>query len=129
MSEPLDPGLFANLDPLRLAGSRCGECSTVQFPAALQCAHCAADTLERIVLPERGEVWTWTVQRFAPKEPYQVGGPVFVPFAVGYVDLGEVLVETVLLEGRQPLSIGTSVHLVQQAVPGEDDTWSFAFSA
>ncbi|WP_410606105.1 Zn-ribbon domain-containing OB-fold protein [Amycolatopsis sp. lyj-109] len=41
-----------------------------------------------MTLPAEGTLWTWTVQRFAPKSPPYVppaGG--FRPFALGYVEL------------------------------------------
>jgi len=41
-----------------------------------------------VTLPAEGVLWTWTVQRFAPKSPPYVppaGG--FEPFALGYVEL------------------------------------------
>jgi uncharacterized OB-fold protein len=49
-------------------------------------------------LSDRGTVWGFTVQRFAPKSPpYVVPEGGFVPFAVGYVELPEgVKVEAVL---------------------------------
>ena len=37
-------------------------------------------------------MWTWTVQRFAPKAPYLAASP-YEPFALAYVDLGPVKVE------------------------------------
>jgi uncharacterized OB-fold protein len=37
-----------------------------------------------------GTLWTWTVQRYAPKSPPYVPPPGgFRPFAVGYVELPE----------------------------------------
>jgi len=49
-------------------------------------------------LSDRGTVWGFTVQRFAPKSPpYVVPEGGFVPFAVGYVELPEgIKVEAVL---------------------------------
>ena len=51
-----------------------------------------------VELSDRGTVWGFTVQRFAPKSPpYVVPEGRFVPFAVGYVELPEgVKVEAVL---------------------------------
>lgn len=122
--DPLAPELFASLEPLTLAGSRCRACATVQFPAATQCAHCASEDTERIDLPRHGAVWTWTVQRFEPKPPYVAPPGGFAPFAVGYVDLGEVMVETVLL-GDEP-AIGAAVELTRTPAGGTD-VFTFAF--
>lgn len=125
----LSPEIFATTDPLRLAGSRCLNCGHVQFPPGEHCPGCAGGEGRRFALPEHGVVWTWTVQRFAPKAPYVVADDGFAPFAVGYVDLGCVLVESVLLGPLDELSIGASVHLVSHDLGGSDDVQSYAFSA
>lgn len=127
---PVDASLFASLDPPRLLGSRCGSCATVVFPAAGSCPRCSQAAMVPHALADRGAVWTWTVQGFAPKPPYvpPVGG--FTPFPVGYVDLGEVLVEGHLLVDREHLDIGTPVRLVLEpvvsAAGGEVVTYAFA---
>ena len=51
-----------------------------------------------VALPATGSVWSCTVQRIRPKPPYE-GPDDFEPFAVGYVDLGPVRVES-RLEGK-----------------------------
>lgn len=123
---PLAPELFASLDPLVLAGSRCAACATVQFPPARQCAHCASEDATPIELPTQGRIWTWTVQRFAPKSPYVAPPGGFTPYAVGYVDLGEVLVESLLEIGDGSPQIGAEVHLVRAAAGGGRFTYAFA---
>jgi uncharacterized OB-fold protein len=41
-----------------------------------------------VTLPAEGTLWTWTVQRFAPKSPpYVPPADGFRPFALGYVEL------------------------------------------
>lgn len=81
----------------RLVGSTCGRCGTVTFPAQASCPRCTATDTTATLLPERGVLWAYTVQAFPPKEPYvEAGGP-FRPFGVGYVDLGDVLVESRLV--------------------------------
>jgi uncharacterized protein len=129
LSTFLAPELFSSTEPLVLAGSRCRSCANVQFPASDQCASCADGSTDRISLPDRGTIWTWTVQRFAPKSPYQVPREGFTPFVVGYVDLGEVLVESVIVGDVDGLQIGQPVRLIRHPVPGTDATWSFAFRA
>ncbi|HEX3611987.1 MAG TPA: OB-fold domain-containing protein [Sporichthyaceae bacterium] len=126
MSRPLAPELFASLDPLALAGSRCTACATVQFPAARQCAHCAAEDPAPITLPAQGRIWTWTIQRFEPKAPYLAPADGFLPYAVGYVDLGEVLVESLLQCSDGEPAIGAEVHLVRATAPGGHFTYAFA---
>lgn len=128
--QPVDASLFASLDPPRLLGSRCGSCGTVVFPGAGSCPRCSQAAMEPHALPDRGTVWTWTVQGFAPKPPYVPPPGGFVPFPVGYVDLGEVLVEAHLLVDRSALDIGTPVRLVLEpvvaAAGGQVVTYAFA---
>jgi uncharacterized OB-fold protein len=129
LSTYIAPELFASVQPLLLAGSRCQSCGSVEFPAGDYCASCANDTTVRIRLPDRGSVWTWTVQRFPPKPPYQVSSDDFVPFAVGYVDLGDILVESLLVGDIDRLEIGLPVRLVSHPITGPDGLCSFAFRA
>ncbi|ROZ99063.1 DNA-binding protein [Gordonia sp. OPL2] len=73
-----------------LLGSECTTCGTVGFPASAHCARCATATAAPRELTTRGLVWTYTVQRFAPKSPPYVPPPNgFEPFAMGYVELPE----------------------------------------
>lgn len=44
-------------------------------------------------LPPTGRLWSFTIQRFRPKSPPYAGPDAFVPYAVGYVDLGALVVE------------------------------------
>jgi uncharacterized protein len=119
---PVDATLFASLSPPRLLGSRCAGCATVTFPAAGSCPRCAEPAMTPHPLPDRGTVWTWTVQGFAPKPPYVPPAGGFRPFPVGYVDLGEVLVESHLLAAVDRLRIGLPVRLVLEPVWETDGT-------
>jgi uncharacterized protein len=76
-----------------LVGSACGECSTQTFPAQSGCPRCGSNSVSEVALARTGSVWTWTVQRFAPKAPYLASAP-YEPFALAYVDLGTVKVES-----------------------------------
>jgi uncharacterized OB-fold protein len=108
----VDDRLFASLDPPRLAGSRCGTCGTVTFPVQSSCARCTGSDMTWVELPDRGTLWTWTVQAFEPKLPYRVPESGFTPYGVGYVDLGEVIVESRLAGDSSGLEIGLPMHLV-----------------
>jgi uncharacterized OB-fold protein len=79
-------------------------------------------------LAATGTVWTWTVQRFAPKAPYRAAGS-FAPYAVAYVDLGSVRVES-RLAGKDPESwrIGDRVRLVTGPLdPADPEYQTFWF--
>jgi len=70
--------------------------------------------MARHLLPRRGRLWAWTTQEFPPPCPPYAGptGDAFVPFGVGYVELGgEVKVETRLTEAGG-LRVGMDMELV-----------------
>lgn len=79
----------------RLLGGRCTVCGTHTFPRQGACPKCGAIT-DAAPLPLTGTLWSWTVQRIEPKPPYRSSPGAFEPFAVGYVDLGPVRVESIL---------------------------------
>lgn len=115
-----------------LVGGACSGCGTRMFPASAACPRCGAATIESVGLPTSGTVWSWTVQRFAPKPPFRVPDP-FEPYTVAYVDLGPVKVES-RLTGRpvDAWAIGDEVRLTVLPLPGEAPSepsarWTFAF--
>ena len=86
------------------------------------------DDLAQVELADRGTLWTWTVQAFEPKAPYRAplpGG--FVPYGVGYVDLGDVIVESRLTGDPGEFSIGMAMRLT--LLPLWDDVVTYAFGA
>ena len=123
----------ADPDPLdettgepRIVGARCTTCDAVAFPLRPSCLACGG-SVERILLPRNGELWTWTTQGFEPKAPY-VGEPgEFVPYAVGYVELpGALRVEGLLTESDPArLRIGQAMEVVA-IVQGGVRTYAFA---
>lgn len=121
----IDETLFASVEPPLLAGSRCADCGTVVFPDAPSCPRCSGSALERVPLPATGTLWSWTVQAFAPKPPYVTPESGFTPYAVGYVHLGDVIVEGRLVGSEW--QIGQQVQLVLLPVFG--DTVTYAFEA
>ena len=123
----VDPGLFSSLDPPRLAGARCVSCGTVTFPAASGCARCAGTDLAEVELADRGTLWTWTVQAFEPKAPYRAPADGFTAFGVGYVHLGDVIVESRLAGDPGEFSIGMAMRLT--LLPLWDDVVTYAFGA
>lgn len=114
------PALFASLDPPRLAGTRCADCGTVTFPATTGCAKCTGSDLAPVELPEQGTLWTFTVQDFEPKAPYRTPAGGFVPFGVGYVHLGDVIVEGRLI--GDAFEIGAAMRLTLLPLPELTDT-------
>ena len=125
-ARPIEHTLFSSIDPPQLAGSRCERCGTVTFPVSRSCPKCTNPEMAPHPLPDRGTVWTYTVQGFAPKAPYVPPAGGFQPFPVGYVDLGEVLVEAHLLADPARLRIGLPVRLVLEPTASGAVTYAFA---
>jgi uncharacterized OB-fold protein len=125
-TDPLD----LSGDEPRLVGGLCSHCRETMFPRRDHCPRCAGDEVERLLLPSRGILWTWTIQGFAPKSPpYLPDGEdgEFAPFGVGYVELpGYLRIETRLTESSpERLRIGMEVSLVAVERAGR---WSYAFA-
>jgi uncharacterized OB-fold protein len=100
-------------DGPRLAGSRCAACAAVTFPAQASCPCCTGTDTAELLLPRTGTLWSFTVQAFAPKSPYLAADGPPAPFGVGYVDLGEVLVEARLVAtSAEELALGMAMELV-----------------
>ena len=122
----VDPDTSGDAPTLRLVGARCDACGTHAFPIQRGCPRCGADTSD-VALPSEGTIWSWTVQRIRPKPPFQ-GPDEFEPFAVGYVDLGPVRVETRLAgKSADAWTIGEPVHLVIGAADQDGNHWTFWF--
>lgn len=109
-------------DGPRLVGGRCSDCGTVAFPRPASCARCTGTAINEHLLASEGRLWTFTVQVFRPKAPYD-GPEDFEPYGLGYVDLaGEVLVEARLTEAdAQRLSIGDRLRLVRLTYAQDPD--------
>ena len=105
--QPVDPHLFTEETEPRLVGGRHRQTGRVVFPLPRD------DAYEALPLPRTGRVWSYTVQRFAPKSPPYAGLQPFEPFAVGYVELpGALLVESRLTDvAFNKLAIGMPVEL------------------
>jgi len=115
--EAIADGLFTETaDGPQLIGSRCRQCGTATFPRQGSCARCTSTDVEEHLLARRGELWSWTVQRFRPQTPPYAGGPEsdeFEPYGVGYVELpGECRVEALLsVADPEALRIGMAMEL------------------
>lgn len=113
-SAPIAEGLFTwTSDEPRLIGGRCRDCGAVGFPRPPSCARCTSTDISEHLLSRTGTLWSWTVQRFQPKDPY-IGPEPFEPYGVGYIDLaGEVLVESRLTTADpMRLEVGMPVEVV-----------------
>lgn len=137
MPEPrsrlVDESLFvADAAAVTLRGATCDGCGTTTFPVQDGCPRCGAERMTPVALPRTGRLWSFTVQGFEPKPPYRGDGP-FVPYGVGYVDLGPVIVEARLTESDPDrLEVGRPMHLTTTPAFRDEDGTSvltFAFAA
>jgi uncharacterized OB-fold protein len=120
-------GLVTTIDlEDRLVGGQCSACGTHTFPLQHACPRCSA-VMTEVALPATGTVWSYTVQRIRPKPPYN-GPEEFEPFALGYIDLGPVRVESRLV-GRavDEWQIGDAVRLTAGEADERGDVWSYRF--
>jgi uncharacterized OB-fold protein len=132
---PIAEGLFTwPAEKPALLSSRCKNCGIASFPAADACMACSGQDVAVEELPGRGTLWTWTVQQFMPKSPYNSNETpeTFKPYGVGYVELpGGVRVEGRLTESDpQKLKIGMEMDVVFEPYRTEengDEVISFFF--
>jgi uncharacterized protein len=122
----VDPSLFVSVDRPCLRGSRCRTCSTTVFPAQPTCPKCSAADTVVVDLPTTGVLWSWTVQHIKPKSPFRSSEDSFEPYYIGYVDVGDVIIESRLqLSGAITPEIGMPLKLV--LIPAWDDVQTFGF--
>ncbi|WP_346839450.1 OB-fold domain-containing protein [Microbulbifer sp. SAOS-129_SWC] len=135
--KPIADGLFTwPSDNPALLGSRCRQCKIAEFPCKASCPACGSEEVAVEELPRRGKLWTWTIQGFMPKSPYNSGETVdtFTPYGVGYIELpGAVCVESRLVENTtRDLAIGMDMELVIETFRYDDvgnEIVTFAFKA
>ncbi len=100
-----------------LLGSRCTVCGERYFPATDACTACCATTAEACDLGSAGILWSWTIQGFPPKTPYDGPADPFEPYGVGYVEMPSgIKVEARLIaDDLQQLRIGQRMALTVEA--------------
>ena len=112
---PVAEGLFDVVggEP-RLIGSRCKDCRTVYFPQTSFCRNpqCQLKQVERFLLPGRGILHSFTIQRYRPPPLFRIDD--WWPYAIGLIDLGEGLQVMAMLSGiaLDEIRIGMALRLV-----------------
>lgn len=112
------------------------DCGEHFFPSQGACTRCSSTNLEVAELGDEGTLWTWTIQGFMPKPPYNSGETLetFQQFGVGYIEMPSgVKVEARLKENRpEQLKIGMKMKLVVEPFRTDasgNDILGFAFKA
>lgn len=118
-----------------LMGSQCVHCGEVYFPASGSCTRCCSTGMQPCSLGRSGTLWSWTVQGFQPKAPYNGGESEaeFKPYGVGYIEMAcGVKVEARLtLADPERLHIGMPMSLAlipYRMVEGESPLFTYAFA-
>lgn len=103
-------------DATRIVAGRAKETGRLVFPLP---AGRERDGYDRVTLSQTGTLWSWTVQRFRPKTPFngRGGETDFAPYAVGYVELpGELIVEgRIVVDDFAALRLGMPMRTTTEA--------------
>lgn len=117
-----------------LVGNRCKQCAEIYFPARRGCTRCCATELEVVEIGNRGQLWSWTVQDFLPKSPYNSGETEqnFKPYGVGYVEMpsGIKIESRLTVADPAQLQIGMPMQLTLEpyrTTPEGEQVFTFAF--
>lgn len=120
----------------QLLGSRCHACGEIYFPARAACTRCCGSRFAPHSLGRSGVLWSWTIQGFLPKPPYNSGETEasFKPYGVGYVEMtsGIKIESRLIVADDTPLRIGMPMQLTLEPYRTDADgqPWfTFAFEA
>ncbi len=93
----------------RLEASRCKSCGHISYPPRKVCPKCKSEEMEKVTLPDEGEILTYTVIRVPAK-----GFSQFAPLPVAIVELinGVRLMLQVVDSKIEDLEIGKKVKIV-----------------
>lgn len=118
-----------------LVGSRCIDCGEVYFPAAPGCTRCCSTAMETCHLGREGSLWSWTVQGFQPKAPYNGGEAEsdFQPYGVGYVEMACGVKVEARLTSADPAELRIGMPMSLKLIPyrqvaGEEPVFTYAFA-
>ena len=111
----------------RLLGNRCTRCGSYFFPKAsgfCRNPECHGAEFAEAPLSNRGTVWSFTTNHYAPPAPYVAAEP-FEPFSVAAVELPKekMVVLGQVADGVDPatLRVGDEVELVLGTLFEDDD--------
>jgi len=133
---PAIDGWFTADGEPRLLGTRCTTCGSYFFPrqiGACRNPRCDGTELAEVPLSNRGTVWSYTTNHYAPPAPFVAAEP-FAPYSVAAVELADekLVVLGQVDAGTDPadLRVGAEVELTVGTLYEDADheyvvwTWS-----
>jgi uncharacterized OB-fold protein len=126
-------GLFQQLTPPTLLGSRCERCGSYYFPRIAYCRNpaCGGVSVVDIALSRRGRLYSYTVQHYRPPAPFDMQP--WAPYAIGILELPEGLRIAGMLAGLafDELRIGMELEIISDALRRDEQgrsvlTYKFA---
>lgn len=122
--KPLHEGLFSwpSTSP-SLLGTRCMDCGEHAFPSQDSCRACSGQNMVPADLGSEGTLWTWTIQSFMPKTPYNTDETpeTFSPYGVGYVELACGLKVESRLRENTPDNLKIGMPMKLEIIPMRKD--------
>ncbi|MFC4540357.1 Zn-ribbon domain-containing OB-fold protein [Halosolutus amylolyticus] len=116
--------ISANPYDANLMKSVCNDCGTGFFGTKDRCENCASQDVEQGVLDRDGEIYTYTIQRYPPPEPYKLGSTdrdEWTPRPVAYGEFDGVRFLGLVDGDRQQLEVGAPIELVVEPGWETDD--------
>jgi uncharacterized protein len=124
---PAVEGWFTTDDEPRLIGSKCAVCGTYFFPRRTGYCNnpeCGSSDIADTLLSNRGRVWSYTENHYAPPPPFIPAQP-FTPYAIAAVELEAeklvVLGQVVGTWHAADLQVGQELTLVLDTLYEDDD--------
>ena len=77
-------------EPPSILGTKCASCGITIFGKRQTCENCAGTDVKTVILGKNGTLWSFTVQRYPPAEPFKLGSAKredWVPRVLGWVEL------------------------------------------
>ena len=103
-------------EQVALPAVQCPQCGLIGYPASTTtCPRWTASPLTPVTVSGDGTIWSYTVQRFAPKAPpYFPSGTTFEPFVVAYIQTPDGIRIEGIVEDIAPdeIRIGAPVRLM-----------------
>jgi len=118
---PFDSTLLALGESPTILGTKCATCGMTLFGMRQSCENCGGTDVKGVTLGSTGTLWSYTVQRYPPAEPYKLGSAKredWVPRVVGWVELPEGTRILSIVENCKPEDAKIGMELEMFVVRG-----------